>query len=282
VKYGACTWIFGDEGLGSVAARLSRLDFDGLELLGDLGRYTASQVLDTLGEHDLAVLSLTPANVDLAHPDERIRADAVDYYLHLLDFAAEVGKPVVSCHGLVPRFKAIGDIREEYGHLCSSVKQIAVRAKELDLRLAMEVLNRYEAHLLNTASQALEFVSQVGSLSVGILLDTYHMNIEEADPVKAILDVGSRLYLYHVADSNRQAVGRGHVDFLGQTRALRRIGYTGSVIVECSAIGPDPFTPDKGPAWRDQVWRFAEESLHLLKAFMETAGQHEADAPVGR
>ena len=123
------------------------------------------------------------------------------------------------------------------------------------------------SHLLNTAAQALEFVEAVGQSNVGILLDAYHMNIEEADPATAILDAGDRLFLFHAADSNRQAVGRGHTDFLALLRALRRSGYNGDVIVECTAVGPDPFTPIKGNGWRDEVRQHTTESLRLLRAY---------------
>jgi len=278
MRYGVCNWIFGDEDLATTAAFLAQAGFDGLELKGDLEAYRPASVNRVLDDHGLAVLSLTPEDVDLAHPDAGVRAEAVDYYLRLLDFAAAVDAPVVSCHGAVGRVRAVpsewpseGDEvagqEEEYGHLLAGVQRIAARAAELDLRLAMEVLNRYESHLLNTAGQAIRFVAELGVPGVGILLDAYHMNIEEADPVAAILDAGERLFLFHAADSNRQAVGRGHTDFLALTRALRRIGYAGDIVIECTAAGPDPFTPVKGPGWRDQVRRYAAESLRLLRAY---------------
>jgi len=278
MRYGVCNWIFGDEDLAATAAFLAQAGFDGLELKGDLEAYRPAGVNRVLDDHGLAVLSLTPEDVDLAHPDAGVRAEAVDYYLRLLDFAAAVDAPVVSCHGAVGRVRAVpsewpseGDEvagqEEEYGHLLAGVQRIAARAAELDLRLAMEVLNRYESHLLNTAGQAIRFVAELGGPGVGILLDAYHMNIEEADPVAAILDAGERLFLFHAADSNRQAVGRGHTDFLALTRALRRIGYAGDIVIECTAAGPDPFTPVKGPGWRDQVRRYAAESLRLLRAY---------------
>ena len=267
MRYGVCNWIFGDEDLAATAAFLSQAGFDGLELKGDLQLYRPADVTAVLDSHGLAVLSLTPEDVDLAHPEADVRAEALDYYLHLLDFAAAVGAPVVSCHGAVGRVRALSGQQEEYGYLLAGVQRIAARAAELDLRLAMEVLNRYESHLLNTAAQAVRFVADVGAPNVGILLDAYHMNVEEADLAAAILDAGPHLTLFHAADSNRQAVGRGHTDFLALIRALRRVGYDGDVIVECTAAGPDPFTPVKGPGWRDQVRRYAVESLQLLKAY---------------
>jgi D-psicose/D-tagatose/L-ribulose 3-epimerase len=271
MKYGVCTWIFGTEDLASTSAFLAEAGFDGVELAGDLQRFRPEEVNDILGDHGLAVLSLTPEDVDLAHPEAKVRKDAVDYYLRLLDFAAAVGAPVVSCHGAVGRVRALAGYEEEYQHFVTGVQQIATRAGELNLRLAMEVLNRYESHLLNTATQALEFVKQVGTPNVGVLLDAYHMNIEEADPAGAILDAGERLFLFHAADSNRQAVGRGHTDFLALSRALRRVDYTGDVILECTAAGPDPFTPVKGEGWLAEVRRFAQESLRLIKDYANLA-----------
>jgi len=265
MRYGVCNWIFGDEELAKTAAFLAEAGFDGVELAGDLDKYRPGQVKAVLDDHGLVVLSLTPQDVDLAHPDRGLRAAAVDYYLRLLDFAAALQAPLISCHGAVGRIRALGEQSAEHAHLVAGVQQIAGRAAELGLRVAMEVLNRYESHLLNTAAQALAFVEQVGAPNVGILLDAYHMNIEEADPAGAILDVGDRLFLFHAADSNRQTVGRGHTDFQAIARALRRVGYQGDVIIECTAAGPDPFTPVKGAGWRDEVRGYAVQSLRALQ-----------------
>ncbi len=105
----------------------------------------------------------------------------------------------------------------------------------------------------------------------GILLDAYHMNIEEADLRNAILSAKDHLVLFHAADSNRQAVGRGHTDFLGLVRTLTGIGYDGSIIVECTASGPDPFTPVKGEGWRDEVNRYVAASIRMLRMYEELA-----------
>ena len=145
------------------------------------------------------------------------------------------------------------------------VQRIATRAQELGLRLAIEILNRYESHLLNTSAEAVRFVEEVGARNVGLLLDAYHMNIEEADLSSAIRAAGEHLALFHAADSNRQAAGRGHTDFLGVMRALKDIEYDGAIVVECTASGPDPFTPVKGPGWRDEVANYVAESISLLR-----------------
>jgi sugar phosphate isomerase/epimerase len=270
-RFGVCNWVFGDEELTATAAFLAQEGFDGIELMGDLDLYTPGEVNAVLDDHGLSVLSLTPQDVDLAHPDPATRHEALDYYLRLLDFAAAVGAPVVSCHGAVGRVRALADFDEEYQWLLTGVQQLAARATPLNLRLAMEVLNRYESHLLNTGAQACAFVTEVGSPSVGVLLDAYHMNIEEAEPAAAIQEAGGRLFLFHAADSNRQAVGRGHTDFPALASALHQMGYTGDVVFECTAVGPDPFTPVKGAGWIDEVRMFARESLSNLKVILRQA-----------
>ena len=265
MKYGVCNWIFGDEPLAETAARLAGFGYDGLELKGDLELYDATEVKTILDDHGLAVLSLTPQDVDLPHPDAEVRAEAVDYYLRLLDFAAEVGAPMVGCHGAVGRIRPVTTYEQEVVNFVVGVQRIAERAQELGLRLAIEVLNRYESHLLNTAEAAAHFVEEVGAPNVGLLLDAYHMNIEEASLADAVRAAGGHLFLFHAADSNRQAVGRGHTDFAGVMRALQDIEYDGAIIVECTASGPDPFTPVKGPGWREEVAGYVAESINVLR-----------------
>jgi sugar phosphate isomerase/epimerase len=264
MKFGACTWIFGDEPLRTKAQRMAAIGLDGVELFGDLS-LNPREARKILADCQLAVLSLTPDNVDLCHPDARINRPALDYYLRLVDFAAEVGAPLLACHGQVGRVRAVGSTAEEWNLMVAAVREIAARAAQRNLRVAIELLNRYEAHLLNSADEGLRFVGEVGAANLGLLLDTYHMNIEEAHLPRAIESANSSLFLLHAADSNRQAVGRGHTDFRAIASALRAIGYRGDVILECVAAGPDPFTPLKGPDSRAQVELFLRESLAQLK-----------------
>jgi len=266
---GVCTWIFGNQPLGEIARRLNSLGFDGVELMGDLTRYGAAEADRTLSSYGLTAFSLTPENVDLAHPDATIRAEAVDYYLRLLDFAAALGNPLVSCHGYVGRVRAISTQAKERAIFAGAVRQIAERAQTLNLRLVIEVLNRYETHLLNSAVDAVEFVAEIGADNVGVLLDAYHMNIEEADPAVALRHAGERLWLYHAADSNRQGIGRGHTNFGAQLAVLAAIGYDGPLILECTAPGSDPFTAIKDEHSLDWLETYLRESHSWLHDAME-------------
>ncbi|MFC2030251.1 sugar phosphate isomerase/epimerase family protein [Chloroflexota bacterium] len=265
-KLGSCTWMFGDMPLREIARRLAGLGFDGVDLVGDPGLYSAAEAGRVLHDHGLEVLSLTPDNVDLAHPEATVRDEAIDYYLGLLDFGAALGRPIVSCHGLVGRVRAVASQAQEWDLFVEAVRRLAERAQGLNLLLVIEVLNRYESHLVNSAAEALEFVEEIGHDNVCILLDAYHMNIEEASPAAALRCAGDRLGLYHAADSNRQGIGRGHTDFCAQLAALDEIGYAGPIIMECTAPGPDPFTAIKDRASLGWLETYLEESRTWLLA----------------
>ncbi len=151
----------------------------------------------------------TPIDADPAHPDPTIRERAIDDYRRMLGLDAGVNAPILGLHGAVGRIRPCASQEDEEKLLLDSAQRIAAHAATLGIRLAVEVLNRYELHLLNRSEQAVGFVERVGSPDVGVLLDTYHMRIEEPDPAMAVDAAGSRLLLFHVSDSNRRAIRAG-------------------------------------------------------------------------
>ncbi len=129
----------------------------------------------------------------------------------------------------------------KYGHPCTpqgrrnaieAVRRIADFAGERGVTLGLEVVNRYESNLLNTAAQALEFIDEVGQPHVCVHLDTYHMNIEEADLAAPVLACGQRLGYVHIGENHRGYLGAGHIDFAQFFGALAQIGYQGTVTFE--------------------------------------------------
>lgn len=271
MRLGACTWTFGNAPLLEVARRAQQLGLDGVELRGDLALPPA-QTRRQLADHGLAVLSITPNDADIFHPDRTTRNAAVDHYCKLVDWAAELAAPVVGCHGTLGRVRAITSYEEEWDLCVQAVCRIADHAASTGPRIAMGLLNRYEAHLLNTVEQGLRFIEAVGKDNVGLLLDTYHMNIEESDLPAAVLGARDSLFLFHAADSNRLAIGRGHTDFPSVLRALGAIHYGGDMVFECVPEGPDPFTWDKGPNTVDRLDAHLEESVRLMRHYMEVTG----------
>ncbi len=130
-----------------------------------------------------------------------------------------------------------------------NMKKIARYAEEYDVTLGMECLNRFEGYLLNTCEEALAYVDAVGSSHVKVMLDTFHMNVEEDNLGAAIRQAGSRLGHFHIGERNRQVPGRGTMPWAEIGQALRDIGYQGAVVME-------PFVMPGGRVGSDiKVWR---------------------------
>ncbi|KVC81926.1 epimerase [Burkholderia ubonensis] len=110
--------------------------------------------------------------------------------------------------------------------------QVADTAAQYGITLGLEVVNRYESNVLNTASQGVELCDRIGRPNVKVHLDTYHMNIEESDIMSAIRDTGEHLGYFHIGDSHRGYLGSGNVDFTAVFRALVFSGYTGPITFE--------------------------------------------------
>ncbi len=118
-------------------------------------------------------------------------------------------------------------------HRCAEI------ADSLNVRLLVEPINRYETNFINTGQEGLDFIRTVGHSSVKLLLDTYHMSIEEADPASTIRMAGGQLGYVHFADDNRLAPGQGHIDFSKIFDALTGIGYQGFINAEILPIPDD-------------------------------------------
>ena len=265
VSIGACTWIFGDVPLDTTADMCVRSGLDGVELSGDWEAVSAAKARNILSDAGLDVFSITPVDADISHPDTPVRRSAVDAYRQMIDFAAEVGSPIIACHGQVGRISPIGAQSDEDAWLIESVSEICDLARASGLGVVWEVLNRYESHQIRTASEGLDLIAKVKAPNLKLLMDAYHMNIEEANPAAALAQAGADLGLYHAADSNREAVGRGHTDFASQFNTLKEIKYAGPVIVEICAPGPNPFTPDKGEGFQEIVVEHLCESVSAIR-----------------
>jgi D-psicose/D-tagatose/L-ribulose 3-epimerase len=112
------------------------------------------------------------------------------------------------------------------------IRDLAQEARKSDVAIGLEAVNRYETNLLNTGAQALRFIDEVGESNVFVHLDTFHMNIEEADCAGAIELCAERLGYFHVNENHRGYLGTGTIAFSPSFRALRRIGYERTIAFE--------------------------------------------------
>jgi sugar phosphate isomerase/epimerase len=124
--------------------------------------------------------------------------------------------------------------------LLEGLAEVGAHAEQAGVVLLLEPLNRYEDHMVNTVSAALELIAAAGSPGVRLLADTYHMNIEEDDPCAALRSAGDVLGAVHLSDSNRHQPGTGHVPFAAILATLRELRFDGVLSVECRLRGePD-------------------------------------------
>jgi D-psicose/D-tagatose/L-ribulose 3-epimerase len=276
---GVSAWIYGDAPLEATLARIAAAGYDGVELPGEPGRWTPAEVRRRLARHRLAPVALTASCAfpetrrDLAHPDASIRADAVDYLVACLRWAADIGAPLVQ---MLPsgetRLGPLAAQADEWAWSVEGMRRAAREAERLGVRIAVAPLNRYEAYLVTTVEEGLRYLDAVGSRSVGLTLDLFHANIEEPDIPASIEAAGSRLWHVQVADTNRQGLGRGHLDLPACLAALRRIGYGGALVLEVVAPGPDPFRAIKDDTSAGRLDVFLMESLVRLRALAVTGG----------
>ena len=112
------------------------------------------------------------------------------------------------------------------------VQRAAEHARGAKVKLAVEPINRFETDLLNTVDQATDFLRRVGAENVGLLLDTFHMNIEERSIPDALRRAGDRVFHFHACANDRGTPGKDHLPWPSIVAALREIGYPGSVVIE--------------------------------------------------
>ena len=170
-----------------------------------------------------------------------MRRNGVAYVKQLVDLAAAIGAP----HVVGPMYSAVGRTRmleaaereQQRALAVESLKAVAAYAGERDVRLAVEPLNRFETDLVNTSEQVLELIDRVGADNAGVLLDTFHMNIDEKSLGDAIRLVGERLLQVHTCENDRGTPGTGHVPWDDVFTALADIGFDGPLVIES-------FTPE--------------------------------------
>ncbi|MGD0286507.1 MAG: sugar phosphate isomerase/epimerase family protein [Acidimicrobiales bacterium] len=173
---------------------------------------------------------------DVSHEEPDKRAQGLRYLKGCIDLAADVGSP----HVAGPMYSATGKARllpaeqreQQRTWAAESLREAADYAGERGVRLAMEPLNRFETDLVNTVEQGLDLCDRIGRANVGLLLDTFHMNIEEKSFAEAMTSAGDRLFHMQVAENDRGTPGSGHVPWDEVFRALDAVGYNGSVVIE--------------------------------------------------
>ncbi|HEY0821818.1 MAG TPA: sugar phosphate isomerase/epimerase family protein [Rhizobacter sp.] len=225
--------------------RLHAHGISALEIAGEPEQYDTREVRALLRDHGLScwgAVTLTLGERNLAARDAAQREATVDYMKRVVTMVKELDGQIVS---LVPLTvgKVVPDAtpEEEWRWVVEGVKAVYEHAQRAGVRIAIEPLNRFETYLINRTDQALALADAVGP-DCGVCLDVFHMNIEEADLHAAFRQARGRIHDVHLADSNRFALGMGHLDFGAILSTLREVGYEGALSLEFVA------TLDRTPA----------------------------------
>ena len=235
--------------------------FDSVEIaLEDAAHIDPGTVKKALADNGLICASMCAAmgpGRDL-RGSKQDQQQAVNYIKSLLDTMVELGVPVLAgpLYSTVGRAEATGenDYKRQWETVVGHLKTLSEYANKLNIRLAIEPLNRYETDFINTCEQALKMVADVNSDAIGVHLDSYHMNIEEKNSPKAILKAGDKLVHFHACGTDRGTPGNDHTDWKGIVAALKEIRYDGAVVIES-------FTTDvKVIAKAASIWRKFETS----------------------
>jgi D-psicose/D-tagatose/L-ribulose 3-epimerase len=173
---------------------------------------------------------------DVSHEDPEKRRWGIEYLKLCVDIAQAVGSP----HVAGPMYSATGKARllpqekrrQQRQWAADSLGEVADYAAERGVTLAIEPLNRFETDLVNTVEQGLELCGLIGRDNVGLMLDTFHMNIEEKHIGEAITSAGDKVFHFQVSENDRGTPGSGHVPWSEAFDALKSIDYQGSIVVE--------------------------------------------------
>ncbi|MBS1881040.1 MAG: sugar phosphate isomerase/epimerase [Actinobacteria bacterium] len=259
--------------------KVAELGYDDLEVVFDgSGGVDAGPLRERLEESGLgaSVLAFDLPERDLSSPDQAIREAGISYLTDALDFAAAIGAEVVAGPIAHPPGRArplpADERRAERAHAVESLRTVGERAGERGLLLGVEQLSRYDSDMFNTATETLALLADIDHDSVGMLLDTFHMQMEERSAGEAIRAAGDKLVHFHSVESHRGELGTGQIAWDDVFSALTEIGYERDVSVESFSMTGTEFDAlvNMWRPWFDDADGFAGKSLAYARGQLDS------------
>jgi sugar phosphate isomerase/epimerase len=233
-------------------ANAARFGFDAVSLPGRyLDRYLG-QLKTALPDIELPIASISLGfRGSLVSPDGRRRAECAKSVLELFDVCVGLGAqglnmPPVLIQDNERRYRvedfADGEeaVRIQDNLILAELPQIAEEAAKRSVFLFLEPVNRYESDYMNSVTHAARICRALGHPNIGVTCDFFHMQLQELSPTKSIEEAGPWVKYVHVAENTRVEPGPGSLDFTGGFGALKRIGYSGTIEVECRSLSGPP------------------------------------------
>lgn len=253
--------------------KVSRLGFDVLELQPDQLLNMPRKDLESLRQMakdrglELTYCIGFPQDKDLASESASVRQAGIDYARIILDSIHLMGGKIfggINYSAWPATFPdRLIDKRPYLERSLGCIKEISKVAEDYGITYCLEIVNRFEHFLLNTAHEGIAYVDAIGSPNVKLLLDAFHMNIEEDSMGAAILSVGDRLGHFHIGETNRKPPGQGRMPWDEMAQALKKINYQGRVVME-PFIKPGGEVGKAIHVWRDLSSGADEARLDLM------------------
>ena len=243
-----------DESMGLIE-KAANLGFDGIEIFIDEPRNINTQVIRNVARDrglGITCCSIVGPDRHLISDDPKIRRNAKDYLKAAIEIAHEVDSHIF-CG---PLYAGVGVLagrprtQQEWDRAVEGLAEVAKDAEAANVSLCLEPLNRFETYFLNIAEDAVRLTKEIGSPNVRVMVDTFHMNIEEKDPAAAVRKVGGLLGHVHCSENDRGTPGTGHVDWAGVFAALREVNYDGWLVIESFVLGNEAIAK-AAAIWRD-------------------------------
>jgi sugar phosphate isomerase/epimerase len=254
-------FVFWDD-LPAACRKAHELGFDAIEVFPpSADALDAEQLRTLLADYQLSLAAVgtgagwVKGRLHLTLPDAVSREKARAFIRSIIDFAGSLGAPAI-IGSMQGRSGEEVDRATATGYLSESLDVLGEHARQYQVPLIYEPLNRYETNLINTVEAGVRLLDGLSTENVVLLADLFHMNIEEANLPEAIRRGGRRIGHLHFVDSNRRAAGLGHLDFAPIAAALVETGYDGFASAEALSW------PDADSAARQTMSAFRQYFRH--------------------
>lgn len=283
----ALVWVGGwsDEECTKAIASTAELGYDFIEipLLNPYG-FPVELTRRRLEEHKLGATASLGLSVetDISSEDQEAVKRGEDLLMTAVAVVRDLGATHFCgvIHSALRKYMAPKTERG-VANVVEVLRRVGERAQASNIKVGVEVVNRYETNIVNTADEVTALLDRIGQPNLYAHLDTYHMNIEDGFVGQAIERCGDRIGYFHIGESHRGYLGTGTVDFTAVFRSLARIGYDGPIAFESfSSAVVDPVLSNMLGVWRN-LWSDGYDLARHAKAFME-AELHAAAHAVKR
>lgn len=283
MKFGVNTFLwslnFGPDQFGLLPA-IREQGFDGVEVpLFHPENFAAREIRRALEAEGLActICSVLPRPFSLISEEPAVRQQTRSHLADCISAAAEVNASVIAGPLYAPVGYLPGRRRnaEEWAWTIEAYQELGPILSAHNVEIAIEPLNRFETFFLNTTSDAVQLCTDIAHPNVGILWDTFHANIEEKDPARALLSTGKYLKHVHTCENDRGTPGTGHVDWQGVFSALHQLGYQRWLTIESFGFALGELSA-AASIWRDLAASPEEISGDGVRFLREFASRAKA------